>query len=146
MSSLSSSWSSCKLLPGQLTEQKRQFLKVKSDLLLALGAYDPDYLVLLHLSAAFDTIDHSMLLKRLNMDFAFSERALAWLTSCLPRRTQCVSVYGVSSEEVLLEVGVPQRSVLRLLLFTLNTTKLRDIAPSCMRFSLLQTPQVRRQL
>ena len=69
-------------------------------------------LVLLDLSAAFDTIDHDILLIDLH------RIALCWLASYLTDRTQCVSVDGHSSHRTRLRHGVPQGSVLGPLLFT----------------------------
>jgi len=43
---------------------------------------------LLDLSAAFDCVDHSLLLKRLQLNFGFVDTVLCWLTSLVTGRTQ----------------------------------------------------------
>ena len=68
-------------------------------------------LVLLDLSAPFDTIDHDILLIDLHR-IGVRGDALCWLASYLTDRTQCVSVDGHSSHRTRLRHGVPQGSVL----------------------------------
>ena len=72
-------------------------VKVQSDLLMAVDGGCAAFLVLLDLSAAFDTIDHNILLSRLHTTFGISDVALAWISSYLRDRVQCVQVKGVSS-------------------------------------------------
>jgi len=45
-------------------------LKVMSDILLAIDTGDLSALVLLDLSAAFDTVDHNILIRRLKTTYA----------------------------------------------------------------------------
>jgi len=70
-------------------------------------------LIMLDLSAAFDIIDHPMLLKRLEFSFGIEEKALTWVKSYLTDRTQCVSVMDKTYPDVDLPFGVPQGYVLR---------------------------------
>ena len=51
-------------------------------------------LVLIDLSAAFDTIDHSILFNRLEMNFGITGAALEWHRSYLAMRKQCVILNG----------------------------------------------------
>ena len=74
-------------------------------------------LVLLDLSAAFDTVDHQILLDRLHIPFGVCGVALDWFKCYLTGRRQFVSVNGMRSDPKLLKCGVPQGSVLGSLLF-----------------------------
>jgi hypothetical protein len=78
------------------------------------------------LSAAFDTIDHKILLSRLSTTFGITGNALNLLSSYLLDRTQSVVIgpgHDQSSPSPLV-TGVPQGSVLGPLLFCLYTTPL----------------------
>ena len=102
-------------------------LRVRNDVLLALDIHKEVILVLLDLSSAFDTIDFSLLFYRLEHRFGFKGPALAWFKSYFQDRTQRVAIGNVMSEEIALECGVPQGSVLGPLLFTLHLSPLEDV-------------------
>src|SRR6266536_2277446 len=99
-------------------------LRIHNDLLHAMDSKKFTALVLLDLSAAFDTIDHSILLHRLNTWFGISSTALNFISSYLSNRTQTVLINSFSSPTASVPIGVPQGSVLGPLLFTLHTTPL----------------------
>ena len=84
-------------------------------------------LVLLDFTAAFDTIDHSILLTRLEQRFGISGKAWKWLASYLEDRTQFVSVNNSNTTTSTVKYGVPQGSVLGPLLFSLHVAPLEDI-------------------
>ena len=69
-------------------------------------------LVLLDLSAAFDTINHQIIFHILDHSFGITASALALMKSYLDGRQQCVQIEGVFSELPELACGVPQGSVL----------------------------------
>ncbi len=83
--------------------------------------------VLLDLSAAFDTIDHTILLKRLSNMMGIKGNALKWFQSYLSDRYQYVKVEGQSSRSVPLNHGVSQGSSLGPYLFNIYMTPLADI-------------------
>ena len=102
-------------------------LKIKSDIHLSLAKNMPVALILLDLSAAFDTLDHNQLLDRLNRTFGVRDVALNWFSSYLRNRYQSVKVHSTLSNARALPFGVPQGSVLGPLLFTLFTSPLSSI-------------------
>ena len=87
-------------------------LKVQNDILRALDEHNGVFLVLLDLSAAFDTIDHGILTNRLQTDVGISGTALDWIKSYLTDRYQAVRISTSTSTHTLLQYGVPQGSVL----------------------------------
>ncbi|CAB4004350.1 Hypothetical predicted protein [Paramuricea clavata] len=103
-------------------------LRVQNDILQALDNGDSVILVLLDLSAAFDTADHLMLLTRLSKRFGIRGRVLDWLTSYLTSRKLFIRVEGTDSLLSDLDCGVPQGSVLGPLLYSLYTAPLADVA------------------
>jgi hypothetical protein len=87
-------------------------LRVLSD---AFDAADRGLVTLigfLDLSAAFDTVDHRILLDRLNHSFGVEDVALRWTASYLERRSQFVRFCGSVSSTAYVSAGVPQGSVL----------------------------------
>ena len=85
-------------------------------------------LLLLDLSAAFDTIDHQVLIDKLFQQYGITGSALAWFSSYLSGRTYNVRVRDAKSCLGFLLFGVPQGSILGLVLFVLYTKDLQDIA------------------
>lgn len=102
-------------------------LKIKSDIHLNMAQNKPTALILLDLSAAFDTIDHLQLLERLKVWFGFTGTVLNWFTSYLNDRSQSVKVNESVSAAKPLAHGVPQGSVLGPLIFILFTYPLSII-------------------
>lgn len=102
-------------------------LKVTNDLLLTLDSGDNAVLILLDLSAAFDTVDHNILLSRLEQCVGIKGTALDWFSSYLKHRTFSVSIDQFSSSTAPVSYGVPQGSILGPVLFCLYMLPLGDI-------------------
>ena len=81
-------------------------------------------LSLLDMSAAFDTVDHYILLQRLD---GTGGEVLKWFFAYLSGRAQTVHINGTSSPEIPLKYGVPQGSVLGPILFVFYTGELEQI-------------------
>jgi len=85
-------------------------------------------LVLLDLSAAFDTVDHQILLSVLSDRFAVANNALAWFTSYLTDRTQQFMYAGSCTSSFTVDCSVPQGSVLGPLKFVAYTEGIVQLA------------------
>ena len=94
-------------------------LRVFSDIMNAMDKGQGTVLVLLDLSAAFDTIDHEILCNRLKEWCGIEGSCLEFFKSYLRGRLQAVEIAGQRSEWQELTCGVPQGSVLGPLLFVI---------------------------
>uniref|UniRef100_A0A8C9X8F2 Reverse transcriptase domain-containing protein n=1 Tax=Sander lucioperca TaxID=283035 RepID=A0A8C9X8F2_SANLU len=92
-------------------------------------------LVLLDLSAAFDTIDHSILLQRLELLVGIKGIALSWFKSYFSDRSQFVNVNDESSRHAKVSHGVPQGSMLGPILFSLYMLPLGNIIRKQLNFT-----------
>ncbi|XP_078372669.1 uncharacterized protein LOC144656313 [Oculina patagonica] len=102
-------------------------LKVQNDILMNMNRQHVTLLVLLDLSAAFDTVDHKILLHRLQSSLGVTGTALKWFESYLSNRSQQVVLGGCHSGSCNLPHGVPQGSCLGPLLFTIYSSKLFEV-------------------
>ncbi len=102
-------------------------LKVYNDILLTVDSGVSAIIVLLDLSAAFDTVDHTILVSRLEQYARIQGVALQWFKSYLSNRSFAVNVGEFLSTSVPLTCGVPQGSVLAPLLFSLYMLPLGSI-------------------
>ena len=84
-------------------------------------------LVSLDLSAAFDTLDHNILIDILNRHFNISDLALSWFRSYLSQRSQFVKMDNFSSSLTSLNSSVPHGSVLGPIFFSLYTSPMCSI-------------------
>ena len=103
--------------PGHSTETA--LLKVVNDLFLSLNKGNISVLALLDFSSVFDTIDHSILVHHLHTDFGFTDSVHQWFSSYLTDRTHYVFLSNHCSAFVHVHSGVPQGSVLGLMLLTM---------------------------
>jgi len=89
-------------------------------------------LVLLDLSAAFDTVDHGILTEVLRKRFAIDGGALDWFRSYLSGRTQMYHVAKASVSTELL-CDVPQGSIIGPSQFTAYTEHIQEVIMLCRR-------------
>ena len=87
-------------------------IKVVNDLLMACDEKQPTIVLLLDLSAAFDTVDQEKLLEILMNEIGIEGTALRWFRSFLTERSQRVKINDSYSDVVMLHFGVVQGSVL----------------------------------
>ena len=102
-------------------------LRVFNDILFTNDSGDHVILVLLDLTAAFDTVDHNTLVARLSHLVGICGTALDWIRSYLADRTMSVSLGTSESSSAPLPYGVPQGSILGPLLFSLYLLPLGSI-------------------
>ena len=102
-------------------------LKIHNDLILAMDRGEVISLIFLDSSAAFETVDHSIFLTRLQNWFGLDGLSLDGFSSYLSLRSQAVSIIYSFSAFSTLSCGVPQGFVLGPLLFTLYTTSLSSV-------------------
>eukprot|EP00116_Pleurobrachia_bachei_P002647 sb/3462909/ len=102
-------------------------VKILDDLLLLTDDNSKAVLLLLDLSAAFDTIDHGRLLKKLQNNYGIGGKVLEWFRSYLTGRTSSVRIGNTSSTPRDITIGVPQGSILGPILFIMYTQELEHI-------------------
>ena len=123
-----------------LTKYQSGFRSLHSTVTALLGATNQCYfnidndmvtaVVFLDLAKAFDTIDHTILLKKLNL-YGVHENTVKWFHSYLTGRQQKCEVNGTLSESSFISTGVPRGSISGPLLFLLYINDL----PCCLKHS-----------
>ena len=104
-------------------------LKVSNDLLWAMEGQSITSLIALDLSAAFDTVNHDILLSILSNKFGVKGKALKWFDEYLIPHSFKVIVKSMYSKERNLEVSVPQGSCAGANIFNLYCLPLQDMVP-----------------
>ena len=95
-------------------------------------------LVLLDLSAAFDTIGYTFLLDRLHAHFGISGHAHSWIKSYFHHRFQSISFHSRISKRFEAKYGVPQGSCLGPILFVLYASTL-FMTMDCLMMSMMMS-------
>ena len=109
-------------------------LKLIDDILVTIDNKLGVVVLIIDLSAAFDTVDHTVLLNILQSKFHITGSALSWFKSFLSGRTQRVKIGDSLSSSLTILFGVPQGSILGPLLFNLYCSSLPE-AFSCAGFN-----------
>ena len=112
---------------ADLLDRVTALLKVRNDILMNMNSQHVTLLVLFDLSAAFDTVDYRILLKRLTLCFGARGKVLDWFTLYLSGCSQHVLFDGIESDSFDVNFGVPQGSCLGPLPFVIYISKLLEI-------------------
>ena len=115
----------CSLLTDIGHSTETALLRVQNDILRNVDNQRVTILLLLDLSAAFDTVSHRILLHRLRERIGVQRNALKWFESYIEDRKQDVCINGVISENRKLKFGIPQGSVLGPVLYSIYLTSCR---------------------
>ena len=102
-------------------------LRITDSLRNICATGDAAVLVSLDLSAAFDTLEHNIIIDIFNRHFNITDLALSWFCSYLSQRSQFVKMDNFSSSLTSWNSGVPQGSVLGPILFSLYTSPMCSI-------------------
>ena len=123
------------LLPKNQSAYRRHhscesaLLRLVNDLFDAMEKQEVTALIAIDLSAAFDTVDHNILLQVLQNQYGVGGTVLSWIDSYLRPRSCRVSINTVQSSTRLLECSVPQGSCLGPWLYLTYAGTLFDVIP-----------------
>ena len=93
----------------------------------ALDAYEHNISILIDLKSAFDTVNHSILLSKLEL-YGVRGVPLKWIESYLNDRKFYVSLNGNNSSSKILNIGIPQGSILGPLYFIIYNNELPKVS------------------
>ena len=102
-------------------------MKIHNEVGCAIDHGQGALLLFLDMSAAFDTVEVTLLRDILQTHIGLEGAALSWFLSYITDRSQQVVIAGEYSREVPLRYGVPQGSVLGPVLFSIYTLPLQVI-------------------
>lgn len=120
------------LLPDYQSAYRARFstetavLKLYRDFLYNMENQNVTAFVAMDLSAAFDTVNHGVLLSVLENQFGIKDRALSWTEQYLKSRKFTVHVNGSFSEEKEIDFSVPQGSLLGPVFFNAYASTLQS--------------------
>jgi hypothetical protein len=102
-------------------------LEFVDDIIQALDKNQHPFSIFLDLSKAFDTLDHNILLSKLEY-YGITNTPLMWFSSYLTKRYQYVDINGISSNLLQIRTGVPQGSILGPLLFIIYMNDIASVS------------------
>ena len=103
-------------------------LRIHNDILMSLDEGKYVALVMVDVSAAFDTVEHHSLINRFKHDFGVRGKALQWLCSYLTNRKHKVAINSAYSDLVDILYGFPQGATLAGLCYNSYSKPLDNIA------------------
>ena len=114
-------------------------LRVQNDILVPIDSGHFTALLLLNLSAAFNTIDHNILLHHFKHCFGISCSALSSLSPFLANSFQTVVASNSKSQLVLLEFGIPQGNILGPLFYCISVNHPTPSSPNTLASVVIST-------
>ena len=102
-------------------------VQIQNDILLELDKGKTVALVMIDISAAFDTVKHEKLIQCLTQYFGITGKAIEWMVSYLHNRLQSVVIQSEQSKSVIMEFGFPQGAILAGLIYIMFSTPLKKV-------------------
>ena len=118
-------------------------IKITNDIITSIDRGQCTILASLDLSAAFDTVDHDIFLKRLQSVYGICVTALSWFKTFLQNRQYKVCINYSFSQQHTLKYGVPQGSLLGARMYTIYTEPMRTIIKESTTSHIKATPTTR---
>ena len=107
-------------------------VKLTNDILWAMEHQEVTAMMAIDLSAAFDTVDHDILLEVLQKQYGLSGNALKWFNNYLQPRSFCGNIGDKYSDKTLLNFSVPQGSCAGPILYSNDASSMKYIVPAHM--------------
>ena len=105
-------------------------MKVINDVLTDFNPNSFVIMTFLDFSAAFDTVDHTILINRLEKQFGIAGTALTWFRSYLENRSYMIKINNTFSNKKLFKFGVPQGSILGPIFYSVYVKDIEEITLS----------------